>query len=162
MNQDGQWKMDARFSRNELINRIERIAAKKQHIKVSNLDAEKYLLRYVSKLPAESIVYCDPPYFNKADRLYANYYTPADHARLAKIIQERIIAKWIVSYDNSPAILDHYLDRRKFTYALQYNAANAYKGTEVFIFCDDLKIPRISKVPAIDVALCQVMAACNC
>lgn len=161
LNQSGPWKMDARFSRNELINRIERIAAQKQHIKVRNLDAEKYLLRYVSKLPAESIVYCDPPYFNKADRLYANYYTPADHAQLAKIIQEQVAAKWIVSYDNAPAILEHYADRRKFTYDLQYNAASAYKGTEVFIFCDKLTIPRNSEVSAIDLSLCQMRVACN-
>ena len=158
LNQSGQWKMDARFSRNELINRIERIASKKRHIKVSNLDAEKYLLQYVSKLPSETIVYCDPPYFKKADRLYADHYTPADHARLARIIQERVAAKWIVSYDNAPAILAHYADRRSFTYSLQYNAASAYMGTEVFVFCDKLRIPLNSEVSAIDESLCKVMS----
>lgn len=152
-NQDGPWKMDARFSRNDLITRIERIALKKQFIKIRNWDARKFLLTYVPKLPGKTLVYCDPPYFNKADRLYANYYNLQDHIRLARTIQNDIRVKWLVSYDDAPPIIEQYELRRKFTYSLQYNAANAYRGSEVFIFCDELVIPTESKVQSINEAL---------
>lgn len=152
--QNGPWKIDARFSRNDLIARIERIASRSSSIKIRNWDAERYLIQYVSRLPQESLIYCDPPYFNKADRLYENHYTPADHSRLARTIQTKLNgAYWMVSYDNAPEIFEHYSKRRSFTYSLQYNAARAYKGSEVFVLSDDLVLPKGSRIPAIDIAL---------
>lgn len=157
LNQNGPWKMDARFPRNKLIARIERIALKKKSIRIKNWDAEKYLLKYVTKLPQKTLVYCDPPYFNKADRLYANYYTRSDHARLAETIQTKMNSNWLVSYDNAPEIVEHYQERRHFTYSLQYNAANTYMGSELFIFSDELILPVQSRVTTINNALCNML-----
>lgn len=152
-NQDGPWKIDARFSRSEIIKRIERIAIKRKSIKVHNMDAEDYIMNYIPELPDNVLIYCDPPYFNKADRLYANYYTQSDHASLSNTIQYKIKHKWMVSYDNTPEILDLYKQRYHFVYSLQYNASRAYKGSEIFIFSDDLIVPEVSQVPNINEAL---------
>jgi DNA adenine methylase len=156
INQTGNWKIDARFPRNELIRRIEAIAMKKDCIRLRNWDAEKFISDYVPKLPPKTLIYCDPPYFCKADTLYENHYTPFDHARLARIIQTNIKRPWIVSYDSNPTILSHYKNRRKFIYDLQYNADKAYKGSEVFIFCDNLEIPASSSIPSINESLLTV------
>ena len=153
LKQEGEWKMDARFPRNELIGRIEAIASKKSAVTLRNWDAEKFILKHVPKLPLNSLVYCDPPYFHKADRLYLNHYDPEDHARIAQVIQREIKHHWVVSYDGVPEVLKHYSHRRSFLYDLQYNAAKAYKGTEVFFFSDRLKLPKESAVPYIDRAL---------
>ncbi len=153
MKQDGRWKMDARFNRNELIRRIELISDYKTKIKIRNWDAEKFIKQYIPRLPDDTLIYCDPPYFNKADKLYNNHYAPEDHQRIAGVIQEEIKHPWIVSYDNTNEILFNYSDRRKFTYALRYNAAKAYQGSEIFIFSDDLEIPITSEIPSIDHAL---------
>ena len=153
MKQDGRWKMDARFNRNELIRRIELISDYKTKIKIRNWDAEKFIKQYIPRLPDDTLIYCDPPYFNKAEKLYNNHYAPEDHKRIAGVIQEEIKHPWIVSYDNTNEILFNYSDRRKFTYALQYNAAKAYQGSEIFIFSDDLEIPMTSEIPSIDYAL---------
>jgi DNA adenine methylase len=152
LKQTGNWKMDARFSRNELIRRVEAIALRKKSITVKNLDAEKFILEHISKLPEKSLVYCDPPYFHKAQRLYLNHYNPADHLHIAQVIQ-KIARPWIVSYDNAPEILECYSERRSFLYSLQYNAAKAYKGTEAFFFSDDLKLPTASSISSINAAL---------
>ncbi len=40
-----------------------------------------------------------------------------------------------------------YAKRRKFKYALQYSALRAYEGQEIFVFSDELKIPRSSTLP---------------
>jgi DNA adenine methylase len=151
--QDGKWKMDARFPRNELIRRIELIATKKKHISVKNWDAEKFILKYIPDLPEKTIVYCDPPYFHKADRLYFNHYAPEDHARIAKTIQKQISHPWIISYDSVPEILKFYSKRKFFIYDLQYNASKAYRGKEIFVFSDDLKLPIQSIVPYVNDAL---------
>ena len=156
LHQSGKWRIDARFPRNELIRRIELIADRSKSISVKNWDAEKYICDYVSTLPQKTLVYCDPPYFNKADRLYLNHYQPGDHAKLAKSIQESLSHHWLVSYDAAPEITKHYSQRRSFFYDLQYNAANAYKGREAFFFCDRVALPEISSVTCINAVLSDV------
>lgn len=153
LNQTGRWKIDARFPRNELIKRIEAIALRRGRVRLSNLDAESYITQELPKLSGKVFVYCDPPYFEKSRRLYLDRYTPEDHARIAKVIQEQLVHPWVVSYDHAPDVLVHYQDRRKFVYDLQYNASRSYKGREVFIFSDGIRIPRSSKLPYINAAL---------
>ncbi|MGE0704307.1 MAG: DNA adenine methylase [Vicinamibacterales bacterium] len=151
--QVGRWRIDARFPRNELIKRIEAIAAKKRSITVTNLDAEVFMRDRVNKLPASTLTYCDPPYYARAKRLYLNVYTPDDHVRLAKFIQAKLRRPWLVSYDSHVAISKLYSKRRRFQYSIQYSAIQAYEGTECFIFADSLKIPRDSVLPYIARAL---------
>lgn len=150
--QDGEWRMDARFPRAELIRRVENIARQRRAIHLRNWDAERFVLDYLPRLPKASLVYCDPPYFEKAERLYLNHYRPEDHHRIAKIIQ-KIKLPWMVSYDSAPEILECYSRRRAFLYGLQYNASKAYVGTEVFFFSDRLKLASRSAVASIDTVL---------
>ncbi|MBA3832444.1 MAG: DNA adenine methylase [Chthoniobacterales bacterium] len=152
LNQSGRWKMDARFSRNNLITRIEAIGAKAESISIMNWDAERFLKKYLPLLPKKSLIYCDPPYFHKAERLYLNHYHAADHARLAKVIL-KLRQPWLVSYDTAREILDYYSEQRSFDYTLQYNAAKAYLGSEVFFFSGRLKLPARSSIESIDIAL---------
>lgn len=153
LSQNGRWKIDARFSRNELIRRIEVIGSLRDAIHLRNLDAEEFITQYIPMLPENTLVYCDPPYFEKASRLYLNHYAPGDHERIAGIIQAQQQRKWVVSYDAVDQILGYYSARRKFLYSLQYNAGRAYKGNEVFVFSDDMVVPRKSVLPYISVAL---------
>jgi DNA adenine methylase len=153
LEQSGPWKMDARFSRNELIRRIEIVAARASAIVLKNWDAEKFINEHIPTLPVNSLVYCDPPYFEKASRLYLNSYNEADHKRISAVIQKRLKRKWIVSYDNAPEIANYYNDRRSFIYDLQYNAARVYKGKELFVFSDDVVVPNRSSLAFIDHAV---------
>ena len=152
-NQTGTWKIDARFSRKELIRRVEAIALFQDKIRVYNMDAEEFIENEVPKFNRKSLVYCDPPYFHKAERLYLNIYKPADHLRIAKIIQKRLVRPWLVSYDFAEEITAAYSKRRNFRYDLQYSAGPVYKGSELFFFSDGLKIPSRSSVPCIDAVL---------
>lgn len=156
VNQRGKWRIDARFPRNELIKRIETIAARRKQITVSNLDAEEFMTARVNRLPATTLVYCDPPYFARAERLYLNVYEPADHERLAKFVQAKLKRPWVVSYDDHPTIATLYRARRQFRYSIQYSAITAYQGCESFIFSDGLKIPRKSTLSYIDRALVRL------
>jgi len=153
LDQAGAWKIDARFPKTELIERIRMIAARKDRIKLKNWDAERFITEYVPNLPEQTLVYLDPPYYEQGHRLYLSRYTPDDHARLATVIQENLERPWIVSYDGVPPVLGFYGERRHFLYDLQYNAQTVRKGKEVFVFADTVQIPGDSKVRAINEAI---------
>lgn len=151
--QTGNWKIDARFPRNDLINRVEAIAAKKRFIKIKNLDAERFLSDCNERLPEKTLVYCDPPYYRKAESLYHNHYKPDDHCAISDFIQNQLKLPWVVSYDSCEEIEKFYANRNMFRYQLQYNAATVYKGSELFIFSDELNIPESSSLSSIQQAL---------
>lgn len=153
MDQKGKWKINARFSRNDLIHRIESIARKKHCIRIRNWDAEKYMIQYIPQLPKKTLVYFDPPYYHKSQELYQNHYNKKDHERIAKIIQKKIKNPWMVTYDNTPEILKYYERRKKFVYLLQYSAGRVYQGLEIFIVSDKITVPTSSNVPFINQAL---------
>src|SRR3712207_7307907 len=54
-------------------------------------------------LPNQTLVYLDPPYFKKGQKLYENHYNPEDHAHVANLVS-RIPHPWLVSYDGCPEI----------------------------------------------------------
>jgi len=157
INQEGNYKMDARFSRNDLIRRIELISLFRDKIFISNLDAEEYIENYIPSIEENSLIYFDPPYYNKAKDLYMNSYKPEDHRRLSIRVQNNINKKWILSYDNVPNIIKLYDERRHFTYSLQYSAAKSYKGSEVFVFGDNVKVPKSCGLSFIDSHLSKLI-----
>lgn len=150
MSQKGKWKMDARFPKKEMIQRVQAIGAKHNAITLRNCDAKTFITEYLPRLPERSLVYCDPPYFNKAERLYPNHYLPKDHQSIASVIQTSIKHPWLISYDRTTEVSLLYIERRTFEYRLQYNAAKVYKGRELIILSDGLRLPKRSTLPFID------------
>jgi DNA adenine methylase len=140
--QSGEWKLDARYNKRELIKRIEMIAEYRNRIRVSNKDAEQFLESTARELPIKTLLFLDPPYFEHGDRLYENHYSPRDHARVASTVIKKLRRKWIISYDNHPDIRKIYRNCPRLIYSLQYSAARRYQGSEVMFFSADLAIPR--------------------
>lgn len=140
--QKGQWLIDARFNRSELAERIRRISHYRHRIHLSNEDAEVFLRRL--KLPPKSLVYLDPPYFCKGQRMYRNHYERGDHARIADLVQNELPYRWIVSYDDTPEIAKLYAGQRRIRYTLHYSAQIKRRGGELMIFSDALRLPRTS------------------
>jgi DNA adenine methylase len=140
--QDGGWKIDARFNKSELIRRIQRIAEYRHRIKLYNMDAAKFIESIVPSLPHCSLIYLDPPYYHKGQRLYDNYYVHGDHEKIAHLIQEMHGPEWLVSYDAVPEIDKMYSERRKTSYTLNYSAGKQYEGVEVMIYKDSLRLPE--------------------
>lgn len=137
-NQDGHYKLDARFHKENLAKRIEKIGEFKDRIKVYNYDALELLSKADSLLPENSLIYLDPPYYVKGQGLYRNFYIHEDHVQIRKAL-DKVRTKWIVSYDNCPEIKKIYLGYRQEDYELNYSAYYKIKGSEVMIYCDDIK-----------------------
>jgi DNA adenine methylase len=157
--QTGNFKMDARFSRNDLIRRIEAIARFKDNIFLTNYDAEYYIENYIPNLPKNTLIYLDPPYYEKGSELYLNAYKKTDHARISKVIQSEIKHNWVLSYDGVPDIIDLYRKRRHFLYDLQYSASKVYKGKEIFVFADKLKLPIKCSLKHIEIGMNNLVNA---
>lgn len=140
--QTGEWKIDARYNKPELIERIRRVGRYRTRIHLYRRDAAELLAEVVPQLPRRTFVYLDPPYFERGPDLYLNHYTPGDHERIARRVRKHLHRPWLVSYDNVPEIRRLYRGLRTRQYSLPYSAREHYEGTELLFFSPRLKIPR--------------------
>jgi DNA adenine methylase len=142
--QNGPWKINARFNAGELIGRIEAIAKMKNRINLTHMDAIKFLKRGIKRWPKRTLIYLDPPYYLKGRDLYYHFYKHKDHENVARLVRNDILTQsWIVSYDNVPEIMELYRDHRQVTYSIGYSARTTRKGSEVMFFCENLEIPPL-------------------
>jgi DNA adenine methylase len=141
-NQQGNWKIDARFNKDNLINRINRIANYSTRIELYNEDAVSLCSRLSHELPDKALFYLDPPYYVKGKELYMNHYNLNDHIEIATQVNEIERQKWVVSYDNVEAIRNLYIGYRQVYYHLNYSAGNRGLGNEVIIFSDNTNMPN--------------------
>jgi DNA adenine methylase len=142
--QRGQWKLDARFNRDNLCERLRRIAAYRDRIKVTGLDALDFLRTTIEPISERETVvaYLDPPYYVKGSNLYHNSYTQEAHAKLARYLQKTCPFRWILSYDNVTEISDLYGWARQIPFDLSYTAYKRRPGKELLIGCADLRLPE--------------------
>jgi DNA adenine methylase len=144
LKQKGKYKIDCRFKKEDLIERIKLIAKHKNHIVLRNLDAMDLINEVEANDEDKStIFYFDPPYFLKGPSLYMNHYEPEDHAKVSEKIQKIKNAKWIVSYDNVPQIRKLYAKSKSKKYFLTHTAYEIRIGKEIAFHSKGLIVPRI-------------------
>lgn len=144
-NQDGNYKIDARYNKADLISRIESVAEYADRIELTSMDAVTLIKRY-KRIPAEkTLVYLDPPYYVKGRDLYLNYYNDNDHRAIADAIK-KYKGKWLISYDAVPFIKELYQAYRQNEYYLSYSAGNPAKGKEIMVYSDGLIVPEVDIV----------------
>ncbi len=142
-NQTGAWKIDARFNRKDLAQRVQRIGRYGNRVRLYNEDGEDFITNILPNLSQKSLVYLDPPYYNKGQELYENHYEKEDHARIADLVVNHISQPWVVSYDGTPEIMELYRKNRNIQYNISYSANERYAGPEVIFYKRGLKIPTI-------------------
>jgi len=142
--QRGIWKLDARFNREELCERISTIAAYRDRILVTELDALVFLRTVVRPITAtESVfVYLDPPYFEKGSLLYHDAYDKRAHQAVARFLRRQRSFRWVLSYDNAPEVRRIYSAFRQIPFDLAHTAYQRRCGRELLICRHDLKVPR--------------------
>jgi DNA adenine methylase len=142
--QSGPWKIDARYNARELASRIAAIARLSSRINLTQQDARVFISQGANAWPEKTLIYLDPPYYVKGRELYYDFYNHEDHVLVAQLVQTKLKRqRWIVSYDNTPAICDIYAERRRAIYDIGYSARASRKGSEVMFFCDRMEIPRL-------------------
>ncbi len=144
-NQTGNWKIDARFNRQDLAFRIQKIASLRSRIELTQLDAVEFIKGNAERFGIKTLLYIDPPYFEKGRFLYHDAYGEEDHATVAEAVAELNGLNWIVSYDDVRPIHDLYAQAPWLQYTLNYSARNATRGREVMFFSPKLVVPEVPK-----------------
>ena len=142
--QTGDYRIDCRFNKVDLVGRIRKIASRKNDISLYRKDA----LKLIDKIQKESIdnnviFYFDPPYYYKASSLYMNHYMDDNHYIVSEKIKNIQNIRWIVSYDNVPEINKLYSNCLKKEYSFKHTAHTARVGQEILFFSSTLKQPDI-------------------
>ena len=137
--QTGNYLIDARFNKPDLIARIERIAEYADRIELHDEDAVALLNNICGTMPDRTLYYLDPPYYVKGPGLYMNYFNDDDHRNIAAAVASIPHGKWIVTYDNHPFIAALYSRYRQREFSLSYSTTNGKRGEEIMIFSDNLQ-----------------------
>ena len=138
-NQNGRDKINCRFNKDVLIERIMQVADRRCQIHVHNKDAMG-LVEHLTRRHAENnmLYYFDPPYYSKGAYLYMNHYKKSDHQRISNVIKNIKYAKWIVSYDNVSEITSCYSGCTSQAYTPYHTARSSRIGNEIIFFSDNL------------------------
>lgn len=132
IHQKGNYKIDARFNKEKLAERIYQLSLYKNRISVFNKDGLDLIGNYLNK--KNFFIYLDPPYFEKGSTLYLNHYKKDDHEALAGQLNNNPDAFWLLTYDNKKEIRSLYPERKIVNFSLKYNAYESRIGKEIMIF----------------------------
>lgn len=134
-NQKGAYKVDCRFNKVDICNKIEAISKLENKIKLYNKDASYLISMILMKIKAPMFLNIDPPYVIKGSKLYTNFFTDGDHLNLQRVIAKYLNEKfpWIITYDNCPLVKDLYRHFYFQEYDIIHNAGRYVRGKELVI-----------------------------
>lgn len=140
LNQDGPYKLDARYNVSDLISRIERIGALAKYITVLQMDALDLVRDAAPGFPRKCLVYLDPPYYVKGSQLYRNHYKPDDHAEIAAAVcsAEHPV---LITYDDCPEVNSLYSSLDSVRFSLHYSTHSARPKASEVMFYKNLNLP---------------------
>jgi DNA adenine methylase len=113
--QNSEYKIDCRFRRKTLIKRVKQAEKLKHRVEfiwnTSWYHGLKCLRKQQQSKPYLNNVffYFDPPFFEKADRLYTHYFREDDHLQLRNYVQQ-LRDPWVLSYDSVKRVTELYED----------------------------------------------------
>jgi len=134
--QSGALRLDARFNKRTVIERIQLVRELAERISVTNLDALDYIQ---SSVGDGDLIYLDPPYYVRGQRLYKNFYNHEDHQRISERVRG-LIGNWVVSYDDVVPIRALYEWATPLQLTLRYTAGNSAVGREVVFVSPSLRV----------------------
>ena len=128
LEQTSAYTIDCRFNAESLANRILQLSNYCDRVHFIRCQSWRKTIRDVSRLslvrlnPKQVFWYLDPPFFQKANRLYRFTFTPKDHRQL-KAYLDQLPGSFVLSYDDVPEARDLYADHGGFARVeLAYNA----------------------------------------
>lgn len=135
LDQTGLYKLDCRFNKGDVKNKIETIANLRSKIKLYNEDAGHLIKMSLTRMKRPMFLNIDPPYVMKGNQLYTNFFTEGNHLDL-----ERVVAKylgenfpWIITYDDCRLVRELYKQFHIQEYDIAHNAGGSVMGKELVI-----------------------------
>lgn len=131
----GKWKIDERFTKKTIINRLEKLYKFSNKIEVLNLDGIKLLKKLERrKNTSQYFIFLDPPYFQKGKSLYLNNYNDNDHKELSNFLIRSPLKKWIMTYNDISFIKNLYKKMLIKNFKIRHDAHYSKVGREIAIF----------------------------
>ncbi len=111
--QESEYKIDCRFNRELLSEKIDYISSFKKRVELKSYSWKKTINYAKDKYPRPSTVfyYLDPPFFKKGKKLYWEYFELPEHRDLSFFLHS-FDANWILSYDRANEIMELYDNQR--------------------------------------------------
>lgn len=146
--QTGAWRLDARFNRESLADRVLAIAERRDQIHVTNLDGERFLCDVLPRGNARRavFVYVDPPYYHNSNRLYLSSYDRRDHRRLAIYLRRQQTLHWVLSYDDADFIRRLYGECSLWRQSVHYSLQRKHRANELIIAPNYVRMPDTTKI----------------
>lgn len=132
----------ARFNAAELADRIRHVASFGSRLRVIHGDGIGFIedLNGAAGIEDEVLAFCDPPYLREGNRLYRVGMDGDMHQRLADALHATP-ARWLLTYDNEPAVTDLlYPDHRVIAYDIRNNANRARIAREYAVLSHNLDV----------------------
>lgn len=136
--QTGNYKIDARFNRDALIERLGSIGQMSDKIQVSDLDGRTIIQRHAKD--DRAFMYIDPPYVQAGSQLYLNAFDGRDHAALAEVVNAIDGAHWLMTYDVSSLIEKLYRKHFQCRLELTYSAQHPGRAEELLVASNEVAI----------------------
>ena len=150
--QTGNYTIEVRYNKTDLIDRVREIANHRDSIHLYNKDAKSLIKNYLPKYEGRAFVYFDPPYYNKGKVLYKNFYSATDHEDIFGLIRG-IGCPWIVTYDDVPEIRRLYSRYSARLYDLTYSLANSGTKSELMFISNDVLWPTAQELLQNDITI---------
>lgn len=137
LKQEGNYKLDCRFNKDKIIEKIKLIGELRDNIELYNLDVNKFIEKVI---PKDSFTFFDPPYYHKGKTLYPEFFTETDHITLRDTIEKYMACSpWIITYDNVNEIKSLYSNYKIEEFSMHHSAANKGAATEIMIYSNEAK-----------------------
>lgn len=145
LDQLGTWKIDARFNRSALSERILFLGKYSRRVSVTQLDAKEFMSS-VEHMGGSLLAYVDPPYIVQGENLYLDSLTYEDHTSLASYLSNTSVP-WILTYDTAEQVTeDLYSGFRAARFSIAHTAQNQHIGSEYVVFSDQLHVSSLELV----------------
>ena len=136
--QAGKWPLGARFNKQDLVLRIQKIGRYRNRIRLHCQDALDFTNDVVASLAGDVLAFYDPPYIEMGQDLYLNTYTIADHRKFTARVAS-LPHPWIVTYDHDAAIYHGlFQGERAISYDLSYSAQDRRGEKEIMFLSQRL------------------------
>ena len=133
-------KIDARYNKSALIERVKHVAALGDRIHVTQLDGLDFLTTMEAHA-TDVLVYADPPYVEQGGRLYLHAFNGDDHKALAEKLQAAKYP-WLLTYDDQRIVWDDLYDAARCArFDIAHTAAIQHVGKETIVYGPTLTVP---------------------
>lgn len=139
LDQTGNWLIDARFNKDDLISRIRKLQSLSHQVDVRQARAIE-LIRQLNRRKRSILMYVDPPYVVSGEGLYLSDHSWDEHRRLAKCLS-RSPHPWILTYDADDRTRELYPNFRCLRFGISHTAQIQKVGSEYMFFSRGLRVP---------------------